>query len=85
MASTPFSEGTPVPHYVLATVEHVCRVIDGADSTLDMMEKVPVNEKNRPTEEIRLLNVSFLVTFHQAKLTALQITIHANPVAEAQK
>ena len=85
MASTRSSGGTPVPHYMSSTVEHVCRVIDGADSTLDMMEKVPVNEKNRPTEEIRLSNVSFLVTFHQAKLTVLQITVHANPVAEAQK
>ncbi|ORX38059.1 cyclophilin-like domain-containing protein [Kockovaella imperatae] len=45
------------------------RVIDGADSTLDMMEKVPVNEKNRPLEEIKLTNV----------------TIHANPIAQAQK
>ena len=45
------------------------RVIDGADSTLDMMEKVPVNPKNRPTTEIRLNG----------------ITIHANPLANAQK
>jgi len=33
------------------------RVIDGADSTLDAMEKVPVNEKNRPIHEIRLRSV----------------------------
>lgn len=45
------------------------KVIDGADSTLDAIEKVPVNAKNRPLEEIRLKNV----------------TIHANPIAEAQK
>lgn len=44
------------------------KVIDGADSTLDAMEKVPVNEKNRPLHEIRLSN----------------ITIHANPIADAQ-
>ncbi|KAI9631762.1 cyclophilin-like domain-containing protein [Dioszegia hungarica] len=45
------------------------RVIDGADTTLDTMEKVPVNEKNRPKTEIKILNV----------------TIHANPLAEAQR
>ncbi|KAF9509045.1 hypothetical protein BS47DRAFT_1284005, partial [Hydnum rufescens UP504] len=41
------------------------KVIDGADSTLDAMEKVAVNEKHRPLHEIRLKSV----------------TIHANPVA----
>jgi len=41
------------------------RVIDGADSTLDAMEKAPVNEKNRPLHEIKLKSV----------------TIHANPLA----
>lgn len=45
------------------------RVIDGQDSTLDLIEKLPVNEKNRPTKECRIE----------------RITIHANPVAEAQK
>jgi peptidyl-prolyl cis-trans isomerase-like 3 len=39
------------------------RVIDGADSTLDTMEKVPVNEKNRPKTEIKILNVSYLPFF----------------------
>jgi len=43
------------------------KVIDGADSTLDAMEKVPVNEKSRPVHEIKLKNV----------------TIHANPIAES--
>jgi len=43
------------------------KVIDGADSTLDAMEKVPVNDKNRPLNEIRLNSV----------------TIHANPIANA--
>ena len=33
------------------------RVIDGADSTLDVMERVPVNAKNRPINEIKLLSV----------------------------
>jgi hypothetical protein len=34
------------------------RVIDGADSTLDQMERVPVNPKNRPLEEIKMTSVS---------------------------
>ncbi|KAG6878450.1 cytochrome P450 monooxygenase 4 [Termitomyces sp. T32_za158] len=44
------------------------KVIDGADSTLDVMEKVPVTNKNRPLTEIQLTH----------------ITIHANPIADAQ-
>ncbi|ETW83112.1 hypothetical protein HETIRDRAFT_107239 [Heterobasidion irregulare TC 32-1] len=44
------------------------KVIDGADSTLDAMERIPVNNKNRPLHEIKLTHV----------------TIHANPVADAQ-
>ena len=35
------------------------RVIDGADSTLDAMERVPVNNKNRPLSEIKLSHVCF--------------------------
>ncbi|RKP24581.1 cyclophilin-like domain-containing protein, partial [Syncephalis pseudoplumigaleata] len=42
------------------------KVIDGADSTLDAIEKVPVDQKNRPIQEIRIRS----------------ITIHANPIAE---
>ncbi|CAK9781359.1 peptidyl-prolyl cis-trans isomerase-like 3 [Cutaneotrichosporon oleaginosum] len=45
------------------------RVIDGQDSTLDMIERVPVSAKNRPEKEIKLERV----------------TIHANPIADAQK
>lgn len=45
------------------------KVIDGADTTLDSMEKVPVNAKHKPLREIKLLNV----------------TIHANPIADAQE
>ncbi|KAI5449933.1 Peptidyl-prolyl cis-trans isomerase cyp10 [Naganishia albida] len=45
------------------------KVIDGADSTLDAMEKVPVNPKHRPLQEIKLLSV----------------TIHANPIADVQE
>lgn len=36
------------------------KVIDGADSTLDSMERVPVNNKNRPLNEIRLTEVGHL-------------------------
>lgn len=45
------------------------RVIDGADSTLDVIERTPVNEKNRPTKEVKLESV----------------TVHANPIADAHK
>lgn len=34
------------------------KVIDGADSTLDAMERVPVSNKNRPLNEIKLTHVS---------------------------
>ncbi|KAJ7285198.1 cyclophilin-like domain-containing protein [Mycena rebaudengoi] len=44
------------------------KVIDGADSTLDAMEKVPVTNKNRPLNEFKLTH----------------ITIHANPIADAE-
>ncbi|KAG5652164.1 Peptidyl-prolyl cis-trans isomerase cyp10 [Sphagnurus paluster] len=44
------------------------KVIDGADSALDAMERVPVNPKNRPLAEIKLNH----------------ITIHANPIADAE-
>lgn len=33
------------------------KVIDGNDSTLDAMERTPVNNKNRPIQEMKLLNV----------------------------
>lgn len=49
------------PFLALSTLAHcgfMCRVIDGADTTLETMEKMPVNEKNRPTEEIKLISVS---------------------------
>ncbi|KAJ3732516.1 cyclophilin-like domain-containing protein [Lentinula guzmanii] len=44
------------------------KVIDGADSTLDAMERIPVNPKNRPLSEIKLTHA----------------TIHANPIADSQ-
>lgn len=34
------------------------KVIDGADSTLDAIERVPVTNKNRPLTEIKLTHVS---------------------------
>ncbi|KAJ7761984.1 cyclophilin-type peptidyl-prolyl cis-trans isomerase [Mycena maculata] len=43
------------------------KVIDGADSTLDAMERVPVTAKNRPLNEFKLTH----------------ITIHSNPIADA--
>jgi peptidyl-prolyl cis-trans isomerase-like 3 len=40
------------------------KVIDGADSTLDAIERVPVNNKNRPLSEIKLTHVgSFSSSF----------------------
>ena len=33
------------------------RIIDGAEDALTVMERVPVNAKNRPLEDIRLENV----------------------------
>lgn len=45
------------------------RVIDGAiNGTLDLMEKVAVNEKHRPVQEIKMTGV----------------TIHANPIADKE-
>ncbi|KAF8181328.1 cyclophilin-like domain-containing protein [Pholiota molesta] len=44
------------------------KVIDGADSTLDSIERVPVNNKNRPLNEIKLTGV----------------TIHSNPIADSK-
>jgi len=34
------------------------KVIDGADSTLDAMERVPVTAKNRPLNVIKITDVS---------------------------
>ena len=36
------------------------KVIDGQDSTLDSMERVPVNNKNRPLSDIKLTHVRAL-------------------------
>ena len=37
------------------------KVIDGGDSTLDAMERVPVDNKNRPLSEIKLTHVCVLI------------------------
>lgn len=34
------------------------KVIDGADEALEQIERVPVNNKNRPLSEIKLVNAS---------------------------
>jgi cyclophilin family peptidyl-prolyl cis-trans isomerase len=69
------------------------KVIDGADSALDAMERVPVNNKNRPLTEIKLTHVSAYANCLSkptvnASLTPTlanpQITIHSNPIADAQ-
>ncbi|KNC86765.1 hypothetical protein SARC_01099 [Sphaeroforma arctica JP610] len=44
------------------------RIIDGFD-TLDALEKVPVDDKYRPTREVLIKKVK----------------IHANPIADAQR
>ena len=36
------------------------KVIDGADTTLDAMERVPVTNKNRPLTEITLTHVCLI-------------------------
>lgn len=53
-------------------LSYIARVIDGADSTLDSMERVPVSEKNRPLQEIKLTRVRNLIHLprhHQLLLT----------------
>jgi len=45
-----------LPHW--NTHELMNRVIDGAESTLDQMERVPVNPKNRTLEEIKMTHVN---------------------------
>ncbi len=42
------------------------RVIEGADTTLDKMEGLEVDKKNRPKERVEIK----------------RITIHANPLAD---
>jgi peptidyl-prolyl cis-trans isomerase-like 3 len=62
------------------------KVIDGADSTLDAMERVPVDNKNKPSTEIKLIKVLIDVNggFDHARLLLFQVTIHANPIADTE-
>ncbi len=65
------------------------KVIDGQDSTLDAMERVPVNNKNRPLSDIKLTHVrtchfQAYITQNIICLFILQVTIHSNPIADAQ-
>lgn len=39
------------------------KVIDGADSTLDALERVPVNAKSRPLNDTKITGVCVHVTF----------------------
>jgi len=48
------------------------KVIDGADSTLDSIERVPVNNKNRPLNEIKLTGVS---TFLNSKVSCAILSV----------
>ena len=58
MGNTRYLESKPAS--ILCEVKKlIYRVIDGADSTLDQMERVPVNPKNRPLEEIKMTSVSY--------------------------
>jgi cyclophilin family peptidyl-prolyl cis-trans isomerase len=54
---------------------HVHRVIDGSDSTLETMEKVPVNPKNRPLHEIKLESVSLVATRYTLYVLMLLVVI----------
>ena len=52
------------------------------------MERVPVNAKNRPLSEIRTTHASVASAFRNPHCTltnvyANQVTIHANPIADA--
>lgn len=51
------------------------KVIDGADSTLDAMERVPVNNKNRPLSEIKLTSVSIGLVFRMLAINLIMILI----------
>jgi hypothetical protein len=53
---------TPTSPSIWASETDRSRVIDGADSTLDQMERVPVNPKNRPLEEIKLNSVCLYIS-----------------------
>lgn len=55
------------------------KVIDGVDSTLDAMERVPVNNKNRPLSEIKLINVSIYTPLHRSRYNFLTAMFVRSP------
>lgn len=74
---------------MIPSLSRIRRVIDGVDTTLDALEKVPVNEKMRPTQQIRLERVRSLSSsdmlqrrYSSRSLIHSQVEIHANPIAE---
>lgn len=62
------------------------KVIDGADSTLDAIERVPVNNKNRPLNEIKITGVSLSGSWDDSSVLNLspKVIIHSNPIADAE-
>lgn len=52
------------------------KVIDGQDSTLDAMERVPVNNKNRPLSDIKLTHVRALLFFRASVTKSHQFIYH---------
>lgn len=52
------------------------RVIDGQDSTLDAMERVPVSNKNRPLSEIKLTHVRTCSGYFHAYITQHDLSIY---------
>jgi len=51
------------------------KVIDGQDSTLDAMERVPVNNKNRPLSDIKLTHVRTCCCHFHAYVTQHDLSI----------
>lgn len=70
------------------------RVIDGAETTLDDMEKVAVGKKFRPLDEIRinkascvqpertLAGLAVLMWIGADREHLKQVVVHANPIAD---
>lgn len=51
------------------------KVIDGQDSTLDAMERVPVNNKNRPLSDIKLTHVRTCCCYFHTYITQHDLSI----------
>ena len=65
----------PYPRRVIC--HPLTQVIDGADSTLDAMERVPVNAKNRPLNEIRTTHVRAQLLPHRDRAPSVQPACHS--------